>query len=92
VATFEWDPAKAEANLKKHGVTFVEAQQAFLDSRRVIARDKRHSDAEPRFYCFVGAGVPTVRFTYRAGVILIIGAGYWRQGKKLHEAQNQIHR
>jgi uncharacterized DUF497 family protein len=94
VATFEWDPAKAEGNLKKHGVTFVEAQRAFLDTRRVIARDRRHSKAEPRFYCFgvVGSGILTVRFTYRAGVIRIIGAGYWRQGKKLYEAQNKLHR
>ena len=94
MATFEWDPAKAGGNLKKHSVTFVEAQRAFLDTRRVIARDRRHSKAERRFYCFgvVGSGILTVRFTYRAGVIRIIGAGYWRQGKKLYEAQNKLHR
>jgi hypothetical protein len=30
----------------------------------------------------------TVRFTYRAGVIRIFGAGYWRKGKKIYEREN----
>jgi uncharacterized DUF497 family protein len=92
-ASFEWDPAKATANLTKHGVSFAEAQLAFFNFRRVIARDQRHSRTEHRFYCFgkVGNGIMTVRFTYREEVIRIIGAGYWRQGKKIYEAQNQIH-
>jgi hypothetical protein len=30
----------------------------------------------------------TVRFTWRAGRIRIIGAGYWRKGKKIYEQQN----
>ncbi len=28
---FRWDPAKAKSNLKKHGVSFEEAQSAFYD-------------------------------------------------------------
>jgi uncharacterized DUF497 family protein len=93
-ASFEWDPGKADANFRKHGVSFSEAQLAFLDPKRVIAHDKRHSRAEERYYCLgaVGDGVMTVRFTYRDGLIRIIGAGYWRKGKKLYEAKNQIHR
>jgi hypothetical protein len=35
---FEWDPAKAAANLAKHGVSFNEASRAFGDPRgRVLA-------------------------------------------------------
>ncbi len=30
--TFEWDDAKAKANLAKHGVSFEEAQTVFADS------------------------------------------------------------
>jgi uncharacterized DUF497 family protein len=30
---FEWDPAKAEANLAKHGVSFAEAATAIVDLR-----------------------------------------------------------
>ncbi len=34
----------------KHGVAFVDAQLAFLDPARVIAKDLSHSKGEPRFY------------------------------------------
>ena len=87
---FEWDPAKDKANQDKHGISFAEAQYAFADPHRVIARDLEHSQAEERFYCFgmVEGGVLTVRFTYRDEVIRIIGAGYWRRGKAIYEQEN----
>lgn len=93
-ASFEWDPGKDAENQLKHGVSFVEAQVAFLDVGRVIARDAAHSGSEPRFYCLgrVSGGVLTVRFTYRGNVIRIIGAGYWRRGKKVYEAHSKVHK
>ena len=93
-ASFEWDPAKDAENQRKHGVSFAEAQDAFLDPGRVVAKDVGHSRSEPRFYCFgrVADGILTVRFTHRGSVIRIIGAGYWRRGKKLYEAHTKVHR
>ena len=93
-SSFEWDPAKEAENQRKHGVSFREAQLVFLDPKRVIARDVAHSQVEPRFYCFgrLGKGVLSVRFTYRDKVIRIIGAGYWRKGKKVYETQRKLHR
>ena len=90
--SFEWDPAKDLVNQAKHGVSFSEAQFAFADPDRVIAEDLSHSQSEKRYYCFgkVGDGILTVRFTYRAGVIRIYGAGYWRKGKQIYERENQI--
>ncbi len=90
---FEWDPGKDRENQKKHGVAFGEAQYAFADPKRVIAEDVGRSAAEKRYYCFgkVEAGILTVRFTYRSGVIRIIGAGYWRKGKAIYEKENGIH-
>jgi hypothetical protein len=87
---FDWDPKKEAENQRKHGVSFSCAQYAFADPRRVIARDTAHSQTEERFYCFgeVDGGVLTVRFTYRASVIRIIGAGYWRKGKAIYEREN----
>ena len=81
-ARFEWDPAKDRENQLKHGVAFAVAQFAFADPQRVIAEDTSHSSGEQRYFCFgaVGGGVLTVRFTYRQGVIRILGAGYWRRG------------
>jgi len=90
---FEWDSDKDAENRRKHGVGFALAQQAFLDPKRVIARDLAHSQSEQRYYCFgcIEEGVLTVRFTYRDNVIRIIGAGYWRKGKRIYEQENQIH-
>ena len=58
----------------------------------MIAKDEIHSQTEDRFYCFgeVDGGVLTVRFTYRASVIRIIGAGYWRKGKVIYERENEV--
>lgn len=86
-AYFDWDKIKDEQNIKKHGVSFNEAQDAFLDQNRVIAEDLEHSKNEKRYFCFgeVDDRIMTVRFTYRANVIRIIGAGYWRKGKKIYE-------
>ena len=91
-ARFDWDPAKDRANRLRHGVDFATAQFAFASPQRVIAEDLTHSLDESRFFCFgvVGGGVLTVRFTYRSGVIRIIGAGYWRKGKQIYERENQV--
>ena len=90
---FEWNSRKNRENQDKHGVAFATAQYAFGDPDRVIAEDVGHSGAEKRYYCFgkVADGILTVRFTYRKGVIRIIGAGYWRKGKKIYEKENKIH-
>jgi uncharacterized protein len=89
---FEWDPRKDAENRRKHGVSFVLAQQVFLDEKRVIARDLKHSKGEKRYYCMgqVEDEILTVRFTFRGRVVRIIGAGYWRQGRKFYEEQNQV--
>ena len=91
--SFDWDPVKDTENRRKHGVAFVDAQLAFLDPDRVIARDVMHSHTEERHYCIgrVGDGIITVRFTTRNEIIRIIGAGYWRRGKRIYEKQKEIH-
>ena len=86
---FEWDSDKEGLNVKRHRVTFETATLAFLDSNRIIAVDSLHSEAEPRKFCIGKAGnrVVTVRFTLRGNRIRIIGAGYWRKGKKIYEKE-----
>lgn len=90
---FEWDNRKNTINIKKHGISFEMAQLAFADPNRVIAADKTHSGSEQWFYCFgkIDNEVLTVRFTYRNQRIRIIGAGYWRKGKRVYEKENKIH-
>lgn len=89
--SFEWDEEKNKKNLQKHGVNFETAQYAFIDPKRVIAENLSHSSKEKRYFCFgrVKGGILTVRFTYRSNRVRIIGAGFWRKGKKIYE-KNQI--
>lgn len=86
--TFEWNDRKNLENTIKHGLSFYEAQEAFFDKRRVILLDKKHSSGEQRYFCIgktTDGGIATVRFTIRNSRIRIIGAGYWRKGKKIYE-------
>jgi uncharacterized DUF497 family protein len=46
---FEWDPVKAEANVRKHGVTFDEASTVFGDPLNLLMADPDHSRDEERF-------------------------------------------
>ena len=46
---FEWHPNKATANLKRHQVSFEEAQTVFYDDFAVQFFDDAHSDEEDRF-------------------------------------------
>jgi uncharacterized protein len=46
---FEWHPRKARENLKKHQVSFEEAQTVFYDEFAVQFFDEEHSDTEERF-------------------------------------------
>ena len=47
--SFTWDPAKARANLSKHGISFDEAETAFSDEDAIILPDPEHSMVEERF-------------------------------------------
>ena len=46
---FEWDPAKAAANFKKHQVSFDEAKSVFYDEFAVQFFDAEHTADEDRF-------------------------------------------
>jgi uncharacterized protein len=49
---FEWDPAKAAANLKKHKVSFEEASTVFADPLAATGADPDHSVGEARLITF----------------------------------------
>lgn len=46
---FDWDPAKAASNLKKHGISFAEAKSAFADERAKVIPDPDRSVDGERF-------------------------------------------
>lgn len=49
VIWFEWDPLKAEANLRKHQVTFERAREAFKDPHGLDEVDDKDDYEEERF-------------------------------------------
>jgi len=76
---FEWDPRKAAANLRKHGVSFEDAQTVFADERARLLDDPDHSADEDRFLLLglsSSLRVLVVSHSYREaeGVIRIISA------------------
>ena len=46
---FEWDPRKAAANFRKHGVSFEDAESVFADERARLIDDPDHSVDEELF-------------------------------------------
>ena len=72
ISNFEWNEDKNKFNQAKHNISFEEAQYAFSDSKRIIAKDLEHSEKEERYYCFgkLGEDIVTVRFTYRNNKII----------------------
>ena len=69
---FEWDEAKAVANLKKHRIGFEEAKTVFADPFSITVDDPKHSIDEQRF---VDIGVAA------NGKVLVVS--YTRRGEKI---------
>ena len=74
---FEWDPAKARANLAKHGVAFEEAASVFGDPLAITFDDPVRSAGERRRLTFghsQGQRLLVVAHAERGGRIRIISA------------------
>jgi uncharacterized protein len=74
---FEWDPAKSEANARKHGVTFHEASTAFGDPLSITIGDSDHSESEERFLLLgrsAAGRLLSIAHTERQDAIRIISA------------------
>jgi uncharacterized protein len=74
---FEWDPAKASRNRRKHGVSFHEAATIFGDPLSLTYPDPDHSQWEERFIT-IGVSradrILIVAHTDRGGDVRIISA------------------
>ena len=74
---FEWDEAKAESNLQKHGVEFSEAMTVFADPLSLTVYDPMHSVEEDR-YLTMGTSAAgrllVVSHTDRGDVLRVISA------------------
>lgn len=94
---FEWDPAKDEANRRKHGLGFDQAKELFLSGEPYLeAFDDAHSDDEDRFQAIgeIQPGTIVVVWTERSvDVIRIISARFAtkREIERLHSYLEQYH-
>ncbi len=53
---FEWDPTKADSNLRKHGISFDLAATVFRDPLMISIPDEEHSETEERWITMGLAG------------------------------------
>ena len=89
---FEWDPHKAAANRKKHGVSFDEASTVFDDPLAVTFEDDLHSTDETR-ELLTGRSISgqhlMISFTERpGGIIRLISARPATQKERRDYEQN----
>ena len=74
---FTWDPAKAEANLSKHGVSFEDAATVFRNPLAKVLPDPTHREHEVRSLIIghsAGGRLLLVVFTETADRIRVISA------------------
>lgn len=89
---FEWDPGKADANYKKHGVHFSESIPVFEDDYAITVTD---DDSEPHERRFVSIGLGTkgrvlvVVYAHRAQRIRIISARTAERGERLQYEESR---
>jgi len=90
---FEWDDAKSEACLRRRGFDFAYAARVFLDSRRVVAQDRRHDYGEDRFQVLgaIEGRVYAVVFTMRDTATRIISARK-ASAKEVENYEHNTHR
>ena len=73
---FQFDPAKAAGNLRKHGVSFADAETVFMDPL-ALHRSDPNAEGEERFVA-IGAGsaghLLVVVYTLRGEAIRLISA------------------
>ena len=87
---FEWDPKKAERNLRKHGVEFVDAMTVFDDDRAVTLSDDHPN--EERYVTFgmdASGTILGVSYEVRGNTIRLISA---RKATRRERAQYEDRR
>jgi uncharacterized DUF497 family protein len=53
----EWDSAKARSNIRKHGISFDEAETAFSDDNALLLLDPDHSTADEERLVLIGISI-----------------------------------
>ncbi len=80
---YEWDEAKREANVRKHGLDFADAEEVFAGTT-ISVEDRRHNYGEQRFVTFgmLGRVVVALAHTEQAGTIRLISMRKATRGER----------
>jgi uncharacterized protein len=70
----DWDSGNERKNLEKHGVTQLEAEQAFTDPNMLIVPDAKHSSSEQRYHALGRS---------REGRVLLLSFTLRGEGRKI---------
>jgi uncharacterized DUF497 family protein len=81
---FEWDPKKAEQNLRKHEVEFVDAVIVFDDDRAITLEDEHASEERYLTFARCSGRVLAVSYALRGSIIRIISP---RKATRREQAQ-----
>lgn len=83
---YEWDEAKSQANLEKHGLAFEDAETVF-EGEVITVTDQRKDYGEPRFASLgtLCGRVVFIAHTARAGKVRIISM------RKANEREQKIY-
>jgi uncharacterized DUF497 family protein len=83
---FEWDPAKAKANIARHGVSFEAAQAVFADLQALELLDDSTEEERWRLLGRAGSDILLVVYTERGDRVRIISA------RKASKREQEVYR
>lgn len=87
---YEWDEAKAQLNLEKHGVAF-ETVHNFEWETALVLEDDREEYGEDRYRSmgYIGTGLYALVFTFRGDTIRVISLRQaTRREKRYYESNS----
>ena len=74
---FDWDEGNQTKNVTKHNISNTEAESVFVDDKKLIGYDYKHSAEEMRFECIgksLNNRILRVTFVTRSAAIRVISA------------------
>jgi uncharacterized DUF497 family protein len=83
---FKWDPAKAKANIVRHGVSFEEAQGVSADLQALELLDDSTEEERWRLLGRAGSKILMVVYTERGDTVRIISA------RKASKREQEVYR
>ncbi len=91
---FDWDPAKNDTNLAKHGIGFVRATRVFNDPHRIVSDSTRPEFGEVRMKAIgmVGDRLVAVIYTDRGSTRRMISARSARDHERREYRESQADR